>query len=74
MGRNKEVRKLRVNVFEHHTESSSYREKLIEFLFVGELLSYFWQKGKYDAEFIRSEVDNGGYDLVIKCNFVLRHI
>lgn len=57
-----------------HTDTSSYREKLIEHLFIGELLRHLWQRGVVNAEFIRPEVDSGGYDLVVECNSVLRHI
>ena len=57
-----------------HTEKSSYREKLLEHLFVGELLRHLWRKGVVNAEFLAPEVDDGGYDLVIECNSVIRHI
>lgn len=57
-----------------HYEHSTYREKLLEHLFVGELLRHLWSRGITDAEFLRSEVDNGGYDLVIACNSIIRHI
>jgi hypothetical protein len=57
-----------------HTEKSSYREKLLEHLFVGDLLRHLWKKGVVDAEFLSPEVDDGGYDLVIECNSLMRHI
>lgn len=57
-----------------HSEHSSYREKLLEHLFIGELLRYLWSRGVTSAEFLRPEVDNGGYDLVIACNRIIRHI
>ncbi len=53
---------------------SSAREKLLEHLFVGELLRFLWQKGVRDVEVLRSEVDSSGYDLVIECRGHLRHI
>jgi hypothetical protein len=59
---------------DYNTEKSSYREKLIEHLFVGELLRRLWQKGIYDVEFIHPEVDQSGYDLVVDCNSIFRHI
>ena len=57
-----------------HSEHSSYREKLLEHLFIGEVLRHLWCSGVTTAEFLRPEVDSGGYDLVIACNGVIRHI
>jgi len=57
-----------------HSEQSSYREKLLEHLFVGELLRHLWQQVVTDVEVLKPEVDNGGYDLVVECNNVIRHV
>jgi hypothetical protein len=57
-----------------HSEHSSYREKLLEHLVVGEVLRYLWCQGVTTAESLRPEVDGGGYDLVIACKSVIRHI
>jgi hypothetical protein len=57
-----------------HSEHSSYREKLLEHLFIGEVLRYLWCQGVTTAEFLRPEVDSGGYDLVISCNKTIRYI
>ena len=57
-----------------HTTHSSAREKLLEHLFVGELMRHLWISGRRDIELLRSEVDNGSYDLVLECNGVTRHI
>ncbi len=57
-----------------HSEHSSYREKLLEHLFIGEVLRHLWRQGDMTAEFLRPEVDSGGYDLVIACNDIIRHI
>ena len=59
---------------EAHYRRSSLREKVIEHLFVGELLRVLWRQGRTDFEVLRAEVDNGGYDLAIECGGVLRHI
>ncbi len=59
---------------ESHWLDSSLREKLIEHLFVGELLRLLWCRGRRDIEVLRAEVDRGGYDLVLECNRVLRHV
>src|SRR5437868_10753075 len=57
-----------------HSAHSSYREKLLEHLFIGEVLRFLWSQGVTTAEFLRPEVDSGGYDLVIACNSVIRYI
>jgi len=57
-----------------HSEHSSYREKLLEHLFIGDVLRHLWCHGVMTAEFLRPEVDSGGYDLVIACNGIIRHI
>jgi hypothetical protein len=53
---------------------SSLREKIIEHVFIGELLRALWRTGQYDVEVLRAEVDRGGYDLVLECRGVLRHV
>ena len=44
---------------------SSAREKVLEHLFVGELLRCLWRRGIRNMEVLRAEVDMGGYDLVM---------
>ena len=57
-----------------HSEQASYREKLLEHLFVGEPLRHLWQAQIFDVEILSPEVDNSGYDVVLECNGVLRYI
>jgi len=57
-----------------HTEHSSYREKLIEHLLIGELLKISWQNGDCDLEVSKPEVDNSGYDVIVELNGIIRHI
>lgn len=57
-----------------HSEQSSLREKLIEHLFIGEILKHAWQSQIFDIEVLKSEVDNGGYDVVLESNGIIRHI
>ena len=52
---------------------SSFRENMIEHLFIGELLKLSWKKD-CSLEIARSEVDNGGYDLIAELNGIVRHI
>jgi len=57
-----------------YSAHSSLREKMIEHLFVGELLRTLWRRGAPRVELLRAEVDAGGYDLVLECNGIVRHI
>jgi hypothetical protein len=57
-----------------HSDHSSFREKLLEHLFVSELLRHFWLARVVAAEVLKPEVDNGGYDLVLSCGGITRHI
>lgn len=57
-----------------HTERSSYREKLVEHLFVGELLKLSWLHHACSLEIAKPEVDNSGYDLIAETNGRIRHI
>src|SRR3990167_6468248 len=57
-----------------HTQHSSFREKLVEHLFVGELLKLSWQSEECGLEVAKPEVDNSGYDLIAEANGVVRHI
>ena len=56
-----------------YTESS-FREKLLEHVFVSELLQEAWLNRHQTVEVLRSEVDDSGYDLVLECNGVIRHV
>lgn len=53
---------------------SSTREKVLEHIFLGDMLRHLWRMGARGIEVLRAEVDRGGYDLVMECNGVLRHI
>ncbi len=57
-----------------HFRHSTLREKIAEHLFIGELLRRLWQLGVFEAEVLRSEFDAGGYDLVLSCREIVRHI
>ena len=52
-------------------EQSSYREILVEHLFVGELLRTLWP---HRVEVMKPQVDDGGYDLVMEAGGVIRHV
>jgi hypothetical protein len=53
---------------------SSRREKLIEHLFVGEVLRVLWQAGVHEVDILRAETDAGGYDIVIELDSIVRHV
>ena len=57
-----------------HFLQSSYREKLIEHLFVGELLKHSWYRRNCALAIAKPEVDNGGYDIIAEEPGVIRHI
>lgn len=57
-----------------HTLNSSYREILIEHIFIGEIMRRLWLRGITQFEVLQPQVDDSGYDLVIEANDVVRHI
>ena len=57
-----------------HSRYSSYRERMIEHLFVGELLKCSWIAGQHRVEVLRAEVDGAGYDLVVELDAIVRHV
>lgn len=61
---------LRANLYLH----SSFREKLLEHIFIAELLKKSWKSGRCDIEVAKSEVDSKGYDLIVEAEGVIRHI
>lgn len=56
-----------------HNLKSSYREMLLNHLFVGEVLRHFWGQDKY-SEVLWPEVDDGGYDVVLDLGKIIRHV
>jgi hypothetical protein len=57
-----------------HTLHSSYREILIEHLFVGEVMRFLWLRGIAQFEVLKPEVDDSGYDLLLEANGIVRHV
>ncbi|CAJ0686057.1 hypothetical protein ACU8YE_00080 [Ralstonia sp. VS2407] len=57
-----------------HSVRSVLRERIVEHVFVGEVLRRLWQRGVTDVEVLRSEFDAGGYDLVLSRGAVVRHL
>ena len=57
-----------------HYLKSRYREKVVEHIFVGELLRHLWASGLDGVEILTPEVDASGYDLVLTLGPVVRHV
>ena len=57
-----------------HSLLSSYREMLLEHLFAGEVMRYMWFTALKRIEVLKPQVDDGGYDLVMETDTVVRHI
>ncbi len=53
---------------------SSYRERVLEHAFVGDVLRELWLRGLFQVEVLRAEVDGAGYDIVLESQSVVRHI
>lgn len=57
-----------------HSTHSSLREQAIGHIFLGQLLTFMWRNDHRDIEVLKSEVDRGGYDLVLESGGVIRHV
>ena len=57
-----------------HSLHSSYREMLLEHLFVGEVMRHLWVSGGKRLEILKPQVDDAGYDLVFELGKIVRHI
>lgn len=58
----------------NHSAHSSRREMVLDHMFMGELLRYLWRTRDCNIEVLRSQVDNAGYDVVLDCNGIVRHV
>lgn len=57
---------------EIQSSQSSYREAMLEHLLIGELMRHLWPKRL--LEVCKPQVDQAGYDLILQCDGVLRHV
>jgi hypothetical protein len=57
-----------------HSLLSSYREMLLEHLFAGEVMRHVWLSGIRRLEILKPQVDDGGYDVVLEGNTIVRHV
>ncbi len=61
-------------IINKHTHYSSYRERLLEHIFVGEIMRRLWAQGITELEVLKPQVDDSGYDIVLEANSVMRHV
>jgi hypothetical protein len=57
-----------------HSLRSFHREALFEHLFAGEIMRRLWIRGERRLEVLKPQVDDGGYDLVLEANGVVRDV
>jgi hypothetical protein len=58
----------------HSPSLSTYREQLVEYVLLSELLQDGWLRRRQRIDVLRADVDGAGYDLVLECGGVLRHV
>lgn len=59
---------------ERHFTHSTLRERIVEHVFVGEVLRTLWRLGVIDVEILRPEFDAHGYDVVMSRGSIVRHV
>lgn len=57
-----------------HYADASAREKLVEHVFLGDLLRALWLRKVADISVLRPEVDSAGYDLALEYRGIVRHV
>ena len=68
------ARKVVKTIDERQFRSSSHREKVVEHVFLGELLRHLWVAQIAGVQVLKPEVDASGYDLVLSLGKVIRHV
>jgi hypothetical protein len=53
---------------------STVRESLVEHMFLAEIMQEAWINREQVVEVLKADVDAFGYDLVLECNGILRHV
>ena len=67
-------KRIAVAVDTRQFKNSSHREKVVEHVFLGELLRYLWVKRIAGVQVLKPEVDAAGYDLVLALGKTIRHV
>lgn len=57
-----------------HSSASSLREQALSHLLLWQLAATRWRTGRHDLEVLKSEVDRGGYDIVLEAAGIIRHV
>lgn len=64
----------KLKVDERQFMNSSHREKVVEHVFLGELLRHLWVRRIAGVQVLKPEVDASGYDLALSLGKVIRHV
>jgi hypothetical protein len=56
------------------SERSTYFERLLEHIFISEMLQESLFKFHKYIDILKAEIDASGYDIVMECNSIIRHI
>ena len=56
------------------SSNSNFYEQLVEHSFISEILQEAYLRYGVIIEVLHSEIDCSGYDIVLECNGVIRHI
>jgi hypothetical protein len=59
---------------DRHYIHSTLRERIVEYVFVGDVLRTLWRLGVTDVEILRPEFDAHGYDVVMSRGAIVRHL
>jgi hypothetical protein len=59
---------------DRHSLHSTLRERIVEHVFVGDVLRTLWRRGITDVEVLRPEFDVHGYDVVLSRGPIVRHV
>jgi hypothetical protein len=59
---------------DRHFTHSTLRERIVEHVFVGDVLRTLWRRGVTDVEILRPEFDAHGYDVVMSRGAIVRHV
>lgn len=59
---------------DRHFTHSTLRERIVEHVFIGDVLRTLWRRGVTDVEILRPEFDAHGYDVVMSRGTVVRHV
>lgn len=65
---------VRASAFLGDPTVSSYREQLVEYVFLADLLQDGWMRRGQRIDVLRADVDGAGYDLVAECQGIVRQI